>query len=314
MMRGQTMNRSLGKALVVAALLVFCGLATAEPEKKIALTFEELPYMKPLGYWRPREVSNTILRTLEAEKITAAGFVVQVKVEDDPPTYIILSDWAGRGHIIGNQTWGDADLNEISAEEFLEHAVDGQKYLKKISRLEKVDFRYLRFPQLHEGNEERKRKDVLKALDRGNYRIAHVSVKTSDALFNRPFIENETDSEKIAQLRQLYLAHIAKTLDYAESQSQKVFGRNIAHVLQLHDGIATATFLPDLIAALRQRGYTFVSMPEALEDPAYQTEENYIGPLGLSFIDRVAATRGLPFDEESGAALTPRELDQALRR
>ncbi len=307
------MRRRLGRFLIVGATLLACGLASAEPEKKIALTFEELPYMKPLGYWRPREVSNTILRTLEIEKVTAAGFVVQVKVEDDPPTYIILSDWASRGHIIGNQTWGDADLNEISAEEFLEHAIDGQKYLKKISRLEKVDFRYLRFPQLHEGNDERKRKDVLKALDRGNYRIAHVSVKTADALFNRPFIENETDSAKIAKLKQLYLAHIGKALDYAESQSQKVFGRNIAHVLQLHAGIATATFLPDLIAVLRERGYSLVPMPEALEDPAYQTEENYVGPLGLSFIDRVAATKGLPFDEESGAALSSRELEKALR-
>ncbi len=308
------MHKQLRSLPVIGALLLLCAFAAAEPEKKIALTFEELPYMKPLGFWRPREVSNTILRTLEAEKITAAGFVVQVKIEDDPPTYIILSDWASRGHIIGNQTWGDADLNELSAQEFLEHAIDGQKYLKKISRVEKVDFRYLRFPQLHEGNEEKKRKEVLKALDGGNYRIAHVSVKTSDAYFNRPYIENETDPAKIAKLKELYLAHIAKCLDYAESQSEKVFGRNIAHVLQLHAGIATASFLPDLIAALRQRGYAFVSMPEALADPAYQTEENYVGPLGLSFVDRVAATKGLPFDEDSGAALSARDLEKAMQR
>ncbi len=281
------------------------------PEKSIALTFDEVPFMQPLGFWRPREISNLILDALEAENIKAAGFVVQEKVEDQPSTYIILSDWVTRGHILGNQTWGDADLNVIDAESFLEHATDGQKYLRRISRAHPFNYRYLRFPQLHEGNDKKKKKRIRKALDRGSYQIAHVSVKTTDWAFNRLFQDSLGKQERTDALKKLYLAHVLQSLDYSEKQSEAVFGRNIKQILQLRSGVATAHFLPDLIKALRERGYSFVSFPDALSDPAYQTPEEYVGPLGLIFIDRVAATKGLPFDESAGET-SPSQVEKDL--
>ncbi len=283
-----------------------------ETPKKIALTFDEIPFMKPMGFWRPREVSNQILKTLEDEGITAAGFVVQEKVEEDLSTYVILEDWLSKGHTLGNQTWGDIDYNVVGYDDFMEHAIDGQKYLKKLSHKYEFNYRYLRFPQLHEGNDPRKKKRVRKALDRANYQVAHVSVKTSGFAFNPACAENSTDPETIAILKKLYLEHVERSLEYSEAQARQVFGRDIAHIMQLHIGLATANFLPDLIARLRQRGYQFITIQEALADPAYQTAEDYAGPLGLTFIDRVAATRGLAFDETAGQ-LDRTDVERTLR-
>ena len=89
-------------------------------------------------------------------------------------------------------------------------------------------------------------------------------------------------------------------LDYAEKQSQAVLGQDITQILWLRAGIATAGFMEDLLKMLQERGYRFVSLTEALSDPGFKTEEKYAGPLGLSFLDRVAATRGLPFDANHG--------------
>ncbi len=291
-----------GRLLLIAVLLFLSGglALRAENPKQIALTFEKLPYMKPLGFWRPREISNRVLRTLEKEGIKAAGFVVQEKVEDDSSTYVVLDDWLSRGHTLGNQTWGDVDYNVITYDDFMEHATDGQKYLKKLSYKYDFNYRFLRFPLLHEGNEPRKKKRLRKSLDRGRYQIAHVTVKTTDWAFNQPYLDAEGDAERVAAVREAYLEHLAETLDYSEQQSEKVFGRQIPHVLQLRLCVATANFLPDLISLLRERGYQFVTLQQALDDEAYRTEEEYVGPLGLTFIDRVAATRGLPFDETAG--------------
>jgi peptidoglycan/xylan/chitin deacetylase (PgdA/CDA1 family) len=282
-------------------------------EKKIALTFEYIPFMKPMGFFRARELSNMILRALERESIQAAGFVVQSKVEDDLSTYVILDDWASRGHILGNQTWGAADYNEMEPQHFFEHIRDGQKHLRTIARAHPLNFRFLRFPYLHEGDTEKKKKRIRKDLDRGSYRIAHVSVKTAVNFFNRPFVRSQTEyPEKLEALKEKYLSHVMASLDYAEKQSQAVFGRNIPHVLQLHMGVATALMLKPLIEALKSRGYGFVSLVDALDDPAYSTLEDYVGPLGLTFIDRVAATKGLPFDEGSG--IDSRSLEKELER
>lgn len=280
--------------------MVTTPLAAQEGEKRIALTFSDLPARGPLGYWEPREISNLIVRKLEKREVPAAGFVVQEKIDDKPITYVVLEDWVKRGHLLGNQTYSRVDYHALPYDDFVEHLRDGQKDIRRLGKIHGFNYRYLRFPLLHQGETKKKRKSVLKLLRRAGYEIAHVTVKTSDHRFIPPYLANQGDSAKLARLKELFLAHIAESLDYAESQSQKVFGRNIAHILQLRAGIATGAFLEDLLDLLSGRGYTFITLPQALEDPAFRTEEEYFGPLGLSFIDRVAATRGIPFQEFQG--------------
>jgi peptidoglycan/xylan/chitin deacetylase (PgdA/CDA1 family) len=279
--------------------------------KRLAFTFEYLPFMKPMGYWRPREISNQILRTLEKNKIKAAGFVIQQKVEDDPSTYVILDDWVSRHHTLGNQTWGNVDLNSIEAKHFIEHIADGHKYLRNITRAHPQNYRFLRYPNLHQGEKLKKKKRVKRAIERSRYQVAHVSVKTATNFFNRPFVNSLQDpSNSLEALKNHYLKHVLDSLDYSESQSQIIFGDNIPHILQLHAGVAISTMLEPLIGVLKDRGYTFISLQEALNDPAYQAEENYVGPMGLTFVDRVAATRGIPFEAESG--IDARKIEKEL--
>ena len=293
------LGRRIGLPLLLIFLLPVPGLA--EPDRKIALTFDDLPVLGPVGYWRPREISNMILRTLKRQDIPAAGFVVEERIQEDLATFVVLEDWADAGHIVGNHTFAHVDLHQLKAREFLEHVSDGQKYLKLLARSRRgFKFRYLRFPYLHQGDNEKKKKRVAKALYRASYEIARVTIKTGDRRFNRIFLDVENDDPVRERLKAIYLAHVGEAVDYGEAQSQAVFGRNIPHILWLHCAIATASFLEDTIRMLQERGYSFISMAEALEDPAFSTPEIYAGPLGLSFIDRVAATRGLHYDAEHG--------------
>lgn len=269
-------------------------------QKKIALTFNDLPARGPFGYWRHREISNMILRRLEKHGIKGAGFVVQAKIEDNPQTWVVLDDWASRGHTLGNQSHSRVDYNQLAFDDFMEHVRDGQKITRQLGRKYRANYRYFRFPQLHQGNTDRKKSRIDKTLHEASYEIAHVTVKTSDHRFIRPYLEHENDPEVLAKLKGLFLGHVSESLDYAESQAKKVFDRNIHHILLLRCNIATASFLKDLILLLTERGYEFVSLAEALTDTVYRTPENYVGPLGLSFIDRVAASKGLPYEENQG--------------
>jgi peptidoglycan-N-acetylglucosamine deacetylase len=296
-MIARAVKRAFAGSLLVL-FLIAGSLAQNPSEKQIALTFNDLPGKEPLGFWKPREINIAILRALEKEGIKAAGFLVGERIDADTSTFIILEDWVSRGHFLGNQTYGNVDLNQLSAEDFLHHLVDGQKHLWSVSKRIPFDFRYLRFPFQHEGNTVSKKREVRRALRQNDYKVVPVSVRTTDHLFNGPYLESFQDPEKVAELKELYLNHIEQSLNYAEGQSDKVFGRNIAHILELHCGVATSHFLEDLIVRLKARGYSFVSVQQALSDPAYETEETYAGPLGLSFIDRVAASKDLPFDPD----------------
>jgi peptidoglycan/xylan/chitin deacetylase (PgdA/CDA1 family) len=294
------------KAAFVVFALAFGVISTGvAQDKKIALTFDSLPALKPVGYWTPREISNMILRAMAPRKIVAAGFVVAEKIEDDPTSVIVLEDWLSRGHLIGNQTFGNVDLNELNEDDFLQHAADGERPIKIVSQRFRANYHFFRFPQLHEGNTAGKKKGIRRALYNADYVVVPVTVKTSDFRFNRPLLARQRSKESLDPLKAAYLQHISKMLDYAEKQSQALFDRNIPQILWLHAGIATAFFMDDLLTLLQSRGYSFVSVPEALADPAYKTEEKYVGPLGLSFLDRVAATRGFPYDEKYGDITDP---------
>ena len=284
----------------------------AETARKIALTFDDLPGLGPVGFWRPREISNMILRTMARYDIKAAGFVVEERIEKDPSTFVILEDWIERDHILGNNTFSHVDLHQLDRRDFIEHVRDGQILLKKLSRLKRFNFKYLRFPYLHQGDTLKKKKRIAKSLYQGGYESAPVSIKKPDNRFNRVYLEVQDDEGPRDRLKKIYLNELKKAVEYSEKQSQAVFGRNIPHILWLRCAIATGSFLEDLIEQLQAQGYSFVSFPEALSDPAYKTEELYVGPSALSFIDRVAATRGLPFDPRHGE-LKEAEVERRMK-
>jgi len=295
----------------ILATLLCCGTVSAADAKAIAFTFEKLPYMEPLGYYMPREVSMMVLRTLEGAGASAIGFVVEEKIEDRPETLVILQDWIDHGFLLGNNTYAYVDLNELRADDFLSHIRDGNKYIRKITHWIPGRPRYFRYPLLHEGNTPDKKKDVAKRLQKADFVLVPATVLASDFEFNFFMEQASSEPEFQERLKKLYLEHLGWSLDYAEKQSNAVFGRQIPQILGLHLGVATATFLPDLLELLKARGYQWISVPDALKDEAYRTEETYVGPLGLSFIDRVAATRGVAFDETNGS-LSRREISEQL--
>ena len=311
-----TQRSCSGRWLLAAMALLIVWLIPnalhAETVRKISLTFDDLPGLGPVGFWRPREISNMILRTMTRYDIKAAGFVVEERIEKDPSTFVVLEDWIERDHILGNNTFSHVDLHQLERRDFLEHVKDGQIFLKQLSRLKRFNFKYLRFPYLHQGETLKKKKRIAKSLYRGGYEIAPVTIKMPDYRFNRIYLEVQDDEEPRNRLKEIYLNELKKAVEYGEKQSQAVFGRNIPHILWLRCAIATGGFLEDLIEQLQAQGYSFVSFPEALSDPAYKTEELYAGPLGLSFIDRVAATRGLPFDPQHGE-LKEKEIERGMK-
>jgi hypothetical protein len=164
---------------------------------------------------------------------------------------------------------------------------------------------------LHEGNTESKVKNLRSRLERAGYVAVPATVIPTDWEFNWGYRDHSEDSSVLEGLQRLYLEHVGKVLDYSEKQSELVFGRQIKHFLRLHLGIATANFIRPLLAFLEARGYHFITPEEALSDPAYETHPELVTPLGLTFIDRVAAAKGLAFDPDH-ARLTRRQIARML--
>jgi len=77
-------------------------------------------------------------------------------------------------------------------------------------------------------------------------------------------------------------------------------------VLLLHANELNADTCTSLVAAIRARGYRFVSLAEATSDAAYRRPDTYTGALGTSWIHRWAKTEGRPETFYFGEPRTPK--------
>ena len=73
----------------------------------------------------------------------------------------------------------------------------------------------------------------------------------------------------------------------------EVFGREIAQILLIHCNELNAMTLRDSIQRIRARGYTFITLAEAMGDEAYQRPDTFAGS-GGSWISRSARALGRP--------------------
>ena len=170
---------------------------------------------------------------------------------------------------------------------------------------------------LHAGNTPAKKAAIEKFLDDRGYVNAPVTIDNQDFMFDRVYRQAIRNGQlEVARcIGTAYVAYMEEVVAFFEQRSVDVMGYEIPQVLLLHDNALNAEYFPELVDMLQRRGYRFVSLDEALRDPAYSQPEEYVGPRGLSWIHRWGLTRGMEFREEPRDPGWLREyLVQAMNR
>ncbi len=65
------------------------------------------------------------------------------------------------------------------------------------------------------------------------------------------------------------------------------------YVLLMHVGAFDARMLPELIGLFRSRGFTFVTLQQAMADPIYSFDPKVSSPSGNTFNEMVAQARNV---------------------
>jgi peptidoglycan/xylan/chitin deacetylase (PgdA/CDA1 family) len=182
----------------------------------------------------------------------------------------------GCGQKVGNHTYSHIDLTQNSVEDFSRDVVQNEPALMLLSSAE--DWRWFRYPYLHEGDTIEKRTAVRAFLKDRGYTIAQTTLDYEDYLWNSAYARcsQKQDAKAIAWLRSSYLETAATYLDANRIMAKTVYGREISHVLLLHLGAYSPEILPALFDLLQARGFEFVTLEEAQRDPAYQSDPNFI--------------------------------------
>jgi peptidoglycan/xylan/chitin deacetylase (PgdA/CDA1 family) len=295
--------------VLVCALLGVA--AAAEPARvKVALTFDDLP----INGTQPANVSisqmtRDTLAVLEKYRVPASyGFINAARLETDPDGALALQLWARAGHPLANHTYSHLNLDKNSADDFTREILRNEPVLELLMPPAGThDFRFLRYPYLHEGDTLEKRRAVRAFLAAHHYQVAETTLDYEDYAWNSAYARclDKHDTAAIDGLRESYLSTADEWMRAQRDMSRRLWGRDINHVLLLHQGAFSATILPDLFALLKKQGYEFVTLEEAQSDPVYSEDPDIAMPGGGTLIEHVVAKRGMTWP-----AITPKPLEQ----
>lgn len=153
-----------------------------------------------------------------------------------------------------------------------------------------MDYMVFRYPYLHEGANYEKRNGVREYLQKQGYKIAQVTVDFGDYLWNAPYARcvTKNNSAAIEWLVKSYVKAAVERLNIAIKLSERIFGRNIKHILLTHVGGLNAVALEKLIEAYQAHGVKFIDLHTAMADEAYTINPNQLTTGGANFLDQMA--------------------------
>lgn len=268
----------------------------------LAMTIDDLPWVGPLPPgWDRLEGTARIMAGLEAHEAPATGFVNCGRVPPDAP---VLRLWLEAGHTLGNHTSEHLDLNTADPAAWAEGVRECDAFLRELTGQASLHFRY---PYLHRGPTAERRSAGREAVEGLGSVVAPVSIDTGDWILVSAYVEalRAGDAQRADEIATAYLDHVVRAASHYREVARERVDRDIAHILLLHANALLGDHLDALLARLRDEGFRFIRLEEALADPVYALEDDYVGPGGLSWLYRIppATPEAAAWDDAEAAAL-----------
>jgi peptidoglycan-N-acetylglucosamine deacetylase len=277
------------------ALAILTTNDAAQSTRTIALTFDDLPFVHKRGDYLPmaRATTTALLDTLRRYQAPAVGFVNEINVEREREARVaLLNMWIAAGMALGNHTYSHPDLNRVTIDQFQNEIVRGERTIRELQPNARL---YFRHPMTRSGNTPEKKKAIDAFLIARGYRIAPHTIENSDFVFNTVYAaaQSRKDEGLAAKVRQAYLDHTFAATAFAETISPMIFSREIPQTLLLHANELNADTLDEMLRRYRERGYRFISLDQAMADPAYATPDTLVTDFGPTWLWRWRTHLGL---------------------
>lgn len=305
----------------LVAVIALCAAAPAAQSgvREIAVTLDDLPTVSayPHGPDGASRLTSDLLAALRSHAVPGVGFVNEGKLRIDgrvdESQVGLLRLWVDGGFELGNHTYSHLDRHAVAASEYEADIVRGDEVTRRLLQAAGRQPRFFRHPFLHTGRSLRERAALDAFLRDRGYRVAPVTIDNYDYLFARAYDRavHDGDPAQRDRIAAAYLDYLVSVVGYYEQQSAALLGRALRQVLLLHANALNAATFDALAGRLERRGYRFVTLDRALEDPAYSQEDTYTGSGGISWIHRWALTQKKPRTFFAGEPEVPRWISEA---
>ena len=246
---------------------------SAAGQREIAVTMDDLPAAR----FSSTSGDSAVFRQ---QKIPAVGFVNEEKLYkwgEVDQRIKCLQMWLDSGFELGNHTFSHPSLHKVGLKNFEDDVIQGEPVLRLLLAQHNMKLRYFRHPYLESGKDIQTKRDLEAFLSQRGYTIAPVTVDPFDWMFAAVYDDaNQRGDTAMAQrVAQAFLSHVDAVFAYSEQASKEVVGYEVKQTLLLHGNNLEADYLPDVVQKIRARGYRFITLEDALSDPAYAMPDLY---------------------------------------
>lgn len=290
------MARPRGLGFLLAALLALPLAA----QKRIALTFDDLPFTPPtVALEAQRALTAKLLGSLRRHRVPAIGFVNEDKllVKGEVDGRIgLLEAWLDAGFELGNHNWGHVGFQATPLAAYEDAVVRGDAVTRWLLARRGKAPRYYRHTFTQTGPTKEAKAAFEAFLAERGYAVAPFTVEHDDFVFAAVYEDavRHGHAREAAKVLEAYVAHLDPAMETFESMAAELFGRDVPQILLIHASRLNAEALEAMLARLERRGYAFISLEDALKDPAYASPDGYVGPRGPSWLLRWAKGLGKP--------------------
>ena len=289
--------------------IIYLGWVSAvsgqDAPRTVAITVDDVPVAKGERLEALQLVTERMLKTLEQHKAPAIGFVNESRLHvpgEVDERIRALESWLGAGMLLGNHTYSHLSLYEVPLTIHEEDVLKGEVITRRIMEERGVKLRYFRHPYTNTGPTVEIKQAFEAFLRERDYEVAPFTADTADYIFDAIYARAlaDQDTELAERVRVAYLDHTETVFEFCERLSARLFGYEIPQILLIHANRLNADCLGDVIEQLEKRGYQFVTLEEALRDQAYRTPDEFVGPMGPSWLHRWTLNKGIPMKEING--------------
>lgn len=276
---------------LLASLLLCTAALAAQPDKRIAITIDDLPVAghKPLTLADKQAWTERLLAALRKHQAPAIGFINEDRlwVRGEVDGHIaLLQRWLDAGMELGNHGYGHPSMQNTPLEQYQDAVVRGDTVLRSLLSARGQSPRFWRHPYLQTGKNDQEMAQFEDFLKRRGYRVAPVTIEHDDYVF--ACVYERSDAAGKRRTIDAYLSHLDLALNAFETMSQQLFERQIPQVFLIHANEVNADSLDATLQRLRDRGYRFISLDEAMADPAYASPAEASKQYGSSWLARWA--------------------------
>jgi peptidoglycan/xylan/chitin deacetylase (PgdA/CDA1 family) len=250
-----------------------------------------------------QRITASLVNGFQDSKITAVGFVNERKLGEPSARseeVELLKLWINAGMELGNHTYSHPNLFVTPTEQYIQEIKRGSVITAKLLEQNNSRLRFFRHPFLNTGSSSKTKKEIDQFLEAEGYTVAPVTIDNSEWIYADAYdvALKRYDLVLAATIAESYIRYMRTVFDFYERLSHDIFGRQPAQILLIHANRLNADSITELIKMIRGRGYNFISLQEALNDPAYLSADDYIGEAGISWLQRWWMTKGKVFRAE----------------